>query len=216
MSRIGPDLAARWRELAGNGIEASTVEAELLARWTQPHRRYHTLGHLHAVLTAVDELAPEATDIATVRYAAWFHDVVYEGNPGVDEELSARLAQCLLPGCGLTAQRAAAVAALVRVTAGHRPAAGDRDAQVLCDADLAVLGSAPGHYGAYAAAVRQEYGDLSEADFRSGRARLLRSLLSRSWLFHTAPARSWWEEQARANMAGELAVLAQAPARAVG
>uniref|UniRef100_UPI001C5CFA20 HD domain-containing protein n=1 Tax=Nonomuraea rhizosphaerae TaxID=2665663 RepID=UPI001C5CFA20 len=173
----------------------------------EPHRRYHTPAPLAAVLAAVDELAPAASDPAAVRLAAWFHDAVYDGRPGWDEERSAQLAQSRLPRCGVPAERVARVARLVRLTAAHDTlAAGDRDGAVLCDADLAVLGS-PG-YDAYSGQIRQEYAHVPDAAFRQGRAAVLRRLLAVPRLYRTDEAHALWEERARANMTAELASLA--------
>ncbi|GLU46236.1 HD domain-containing protein [Nocardiopsis ansamitocini] len=207
MSPHWPDLSDAWSALAGTGSEAAAVGAELLARWAEPHRSYHTLDHLCAVLAAVDELAEEAHDTASVRYAAWFHDAVYQGEPGKDEEASARLAELLLPTCGLTAERAGEVARLVRVTAGHAPDPGDLDAEVLCDADLAILAAEPAEYAEYAAAVREEYAHVADSDFRSGRARVLGALLASPRLYHTPLALDRWEERAQANVSAEIAWL---------
>ncbi|MGI5118307.1 HD domain-containing protein [Marinactinospora thermotolerans] len=201
------DLCAAWRELAGPGERAAAVGAELVARWDEPHRRHHTLHHLRAVLEAVGELAEDAADITAVRYAAWFHDAVYQGEPGADEERSARLAEELLPACGVDARRVAEVARLVRVTAAHRPRPGDADAEVLCDADLSVLGGTPEEYAAYARAVREEYRHVADADFRAARAALLEGLLAAPALFHTERARALWEARARANVAAEVREL---------
>jgi predicted metal-dependent HD superfamily phosphohydrolase len=57
------------------------------------------------------------------------------------------------------------------------------------------------------AGVRAEYAHVADADFRRGRAAVLRDLLAKPTLFHTAAARALWEERARANVAGELASL---------
>src|SRR5690606_9176241 len=46
MARLLFELAGEWKRLAGPGREAAAVGAELLARWAEPHRRYHTLDHL--------------------------------------------------------------------------------------------------------------------------------------------------------------------------
>lgn len=138
MARLLFELAGEWKRLAGPGREAAAVGAELLARWAEPHRRYHTLDHLKAVLAAVEVLADAARDSTLVRYAAWFHDAVYRGEPGADEENSAQLAELLLPSCGLSTEQVAEVARLVRVTADHSPEPGDANAEVLCDADLAI------------------------------------------------------------------------------
>ncbi|WP_345386387.1 hypothetical protein [Nonomuraea salmonea] len=109
----------RWAEPAGESRASRAVHAELLARWSEPHRRYHTRDHLAAVLAAIDLLPGEAGDEAAVRLAAWFHDAVYDGRPGWDEERSAQLAQSRLPRCGVPARRVSEVARLVRLTAAH-------------------------------------------------------------------------------------------------
>ncbi|MEV0231573.1 metal-dependent phosphohydrolase [Nonomuraea sp. NPDC050786] len=198
-----------WTALAGESPASLATRAELVARWSEPHRRYHTLDHLAAVLGAISELSAPADDPAAVRLAAWFHDAVYDGRPGWDEERSAQLAQARLPACGVPAARVAEVARLVRLTAAHdTPAAGDRNGAVLCDADLAVLGR-PG-YDEYAARIRQEYAHVPDDLFRKGRAEVLRRLLAVPRLYRTGRARELWEERARANMSRELAALAAA------
>ncbi|MEO3796296.1 metal-dependent phosphohydrolase [Nonomuraea sp. B10E15] len=199
-----------WTALAGGSPASLATGAELVARWSEPHRRYHTLGHLAAVLAAAGRLAGDADDPAAVLLAAWFHDAVYDGRPGWDEERSAQLAQSRLPRCGVPAGRVAEVARLVRLTAAHAPADGDRDGAVLCDADLAVLGGPD--YAGYAAAVREEYAHVPDDLFAKGRSEVLRRLLAGPSLYRTARAREWWEEAARANLAAELAALAAAQA----
>ncbi|MGP3965399.1 HD domain-containing protein [Nonomuraea sp. 3N208] len=206
-------LARRWDELVGGSAASRALGAELIARWAEPHRRYHDLAHLTAVLDAVDRLADEAEDPAAVRLAAWFHDAVYDGRPGWDEERSAQLAQSRLPRCGVPAARVAEAARLIRLTAAHDTLAdGDANGAVLCDADLAVLGR-PG-YEAYAAAIRQEYAHVPDDLFRKGRAEVLRRLLATPRLYRTARAADLWEERARANMTAELARLTKRPSQA--
>ncbi|MDA0633404.1 metal-dependent phosphohydrolase [Nonomuraea sp. MCN248] len=195
-----------WRELVGESRAGDAVGAELVARWSQPHRRYHDLDHLRAVLRAVDLIEEWAGDPVTVRLAAWFHDAVYDGRPGWDEERSAQLAQARLPRCGVPAGRVAQVARLVRLTAAHDTLAeGDRDGAVLCDADLAVLGA--DGYAGYAARIRQEYAHVPDELFRRGRAGVLRRLLAAPRLYRTPPARELWEARARRAMSAELAAL---------
>ncbi|MEU7210011.1 hypothetical protein AB0B06_16525 [Streptomyces sp. NPDC044989] len=179
----------------------------LLARWQEPQRRYHTLAHLTAVLDHVDVLAEHADDVDVVRLAAWFHDAVYLPERSENEERSARLAERALPEAGVLAERTAEVARLVRLTVTHAPAGDDRDGQVLCDADLAILASPPSAYAAYTAAVREEYHFVPNAAFRAGRAAILRQLLGLPALFHTPHGQREWEATARHNLTGELEML---------
>ncbi|MGW0814324.1 HD domain-containing protein [Streptomyces viridiviolaceus] len=191
----------------GSGPDPAPYADNLLARWQEPQRHYHTLTHLTAVLHRVDELEEYADDPDVVRLAAWFHDAVYLPDRSENEERSARLAERALPEAGVSGAKTAEVARLVRLTVGHDPADGDRNGQVLCDADLAVLASSPSAYAAYAAAVRQEYHFVPDDAFRTGRAAVLRQLLDLPRLFRTPHGQREWEATARYNIAGELEML---------
>jgi predicted metal-dependent HD superfamily phosphohydrolase len=197
------DLLDRW---PGPG----PIGADLLRRYGEPHRRYHTAEHLVAVLDHVDELAAEAGDAEAVRLAAWFHDAVYDPSRGDNEERSAVLAERMLADTDLPAVTVAEVARLVRLTTTHDPRDDDRNGAVLCDADLAILAAPPDRYAAYAAAVREEYAAVPDDAFRAGRAEILRSLLELPALFRTAPARERWEAAARHNLQTELMLLGRA------
>jgi predicted metal-dependent HD superfamily phosphohydrolase len=197
-------LAAAWRELAGTTPEAAAVGTELLDRWSEPHRRYHTLAHLWDTLTAADLLREEARDPDAVRLALWFHDAVHEGRQMEDEEESAALARRLLGLMGSPPELVAEVSRLVLLTRTHRPEEGDADGAVVCDADLAVLAGTPDAYLSYAAAIRAEYGHVLDEDFRRGRVRVLRGLLSAPHLYRTRYARDRWEARARSNMLAEV------------
>ncbi|GAA2483755.1 hypothetical protein [Streptomyces gobitricini] len=201
------ELRLRWASAVRGAAHADRYADDLLARWAEPQRRYHTTDHLLAVLHRVDELADHADDADAVRLAAWFHDAVYLPERSTNEERSARLAERALPELGVGTARTAEVARLVRLTVTHDPADGDRNGEVLCDADLAVLAAAPDAYAAYAAAVREEYGFVPDDAFREGRAAVLRQLLGLPCLFRTPHGARAWEERARQNLTTELKLL---------
>ncbi|MCL2555014.1 MAG: hypothetical protein FWE75_23080, partial [Actinomycetia bacterium] len=180
---------------------------ELLERWAEPQRRYHTIDHLVAVLARATELTAYAHDPDTVALAAWFHDAVYRPDRSENEERSAHLAERALREAGVDEARIAEVARLVRLTVTHDPAPDDRDGEVLCDADLAVLAGDPAAYAAYAAAVREEYAFVPDDLFRAGRADILRRLLELPRLFRTPYAYEQWEAVARRNLTTELELL---------
>ncbi|MFI1965786.1 hypothetical protein ACH429_17040 [Streptomyces pathocidini] len=205
-------LLARWVRLLRRCQETSHPDPvpygeNLLARWAEPQRRYHTTEHLLAVLDHIEELAHHSADPDAVRLAAWFHDAVYHPERSENEERSARLAERALPEAGVGAARTVEAARLVRLTVTHDPAPGDADGEVLCDADLAVLAGSPQTYAAYAAAVRQEYGFVPHDAFREGRAAVLRQLLELPRLFRTPHGQEHWERTARYNLETELQLL---------
>ncbi|GAB3190650.1 DUF4031 domain-containing protein [Nesterenkonia suensis] len=201
-------LARAWRRLLP--VEATAIGEELLDRWAEPHRNYHSLTHLAAVLTAVGilERAGELPGALRRRVllGAWFHDAVYAGAAGQDEEYSARLAEDRLQGL-LPAEEVAQVSRLVRLTASHDPSSGDVAGAVLVDADLEVLGRAPAAYRRYTEQVREDYAQVPEHLFRQGRAQVLARLLERPHLYRTATGQQLWEDTARANLSAELAEL---------
>ncbi|MGI5369174.1 HD domain-containing protein [Streptomyces iakyrus] len=195
---------------AGGPDPAPYADA-LLTRWQEPQRRYHTVGHLTAVLDRVDELERYADDPDVVRLAAWFHDAVYLPDRSENEERSARLAERALAEAGVPDAKTAEVARLVRLTVTHDPADDDPDGQVLCDADLAILASPPSAYAAYTAAVREEYHFVPSDAFREGRAAVLRQLLGLPRLFRTPHGTAEWETTARYNLTAELEMLSLRP-----
>lgn len=191
----------------GDAPDPQPYGEQLLERWAEPQRRYHTVDHLADVLARATELTAYAHDPDTVALAVWFHDAVYRPDRSENEERSAQLAERALAEARVGAERVADVARLVRLTVTHDPAPGDADGEVLCDADLAVLAGDPASYAAYAAAVRAEYGFVPDQDFRTGRAAILRQLLDLPHLFHTPYGREQWERTARRNLTTELELL---------
>jgi predicted metal-dependent HD superfamily phosphohydrolase len=194
------------RSLDGNPAALLAIGNDLLRSWAEPTRQYHNLTHLQHVLRRVDELAGHATDPRAVRLAAWYHDAVYDGAPD-DEERSAQRAKAELAGAGLDPALVGEVVRLVRLTAHHNPAPGDRNGEALCDADLAILAAPAEHYAAYTRAVRAEYAHMDDVAFRAGRAAVLQSLLDLPRLFRTPIGQADWEPRARANLRAELTEL---------
>jgi predicted metal-dependent HD superfamily phosphohydrolase len=178
---------------------------DLLDRWGEEHRKYHSRTHLLAVLEALDLLTEPEDPPRTVTLAAWFHDAIYNGIAGQDEEESAILAEERLRQAGLPETDVEEVARLVRLTSDHRPEPGDSDGALLCDADLSVLGGEPEEYGRYLAAVREDYAHIGDADFAAGRAAVVRHLLELEPLFNTERAKKLWLDAARRNLQSELA-----------
>ena len=190
------------------GAEHTELRDELLAAYADPGRGYHDVRHLTEVLDRLDELEGHGVtfDRVVVRIAAWFHDAVYDGQPGA-EDRSARWAEEALASAGLSPADIAEVARLVRLTESHNAEPDDLDGAALCDADLAVLAADPDRYRAYVAGVRREYDSVPETDFRRGRAMVLRTLLRRGALFTTPYAVASWEPEARRNVTAELEAL---------
>lgn len=205
-STIDPaDLLAVWATCLPDQPEQGR---QLIARYAEPHRRYHDGAHLAYVLDQIDRLATRQ-DLFVVRLAAWFHDAVYAIPPGelTNEEASVRLARRALGRAGFEQEDLNEITRLIRLTATHRPGARDPEGELLCDADLAILGSEPEDYARYVAAVRAEYAKVPDEEFAAGRLAVLVDL-GGGELFRTTKGRQWYSERARANVDAEIKNLA--------
>lgn len=202
-------LLRSWTDALGDGADVVAAGAAVLARYDEPHRRYHDRRHLTEVLAALQQLVDGGGVPVEVVCAAWFHDAVHDGRDD-DEARSAELAVQVLRSLGATGVLPQEVARLVRMTLTHDPDADDRSGALLSDADLAVLGADPVRYARYAADVREEYAHVDEDAFRRGRTAVLRSLLDRPRLYVTAEGHRRWDSAARANLRDEIRRLAAA------
>jgi predicted metal-dependent HD superfamily phosphohydrolase len=197
------ELLGRWNATLPRQQE---LGENLITRYQEPHRRYHTTKHLLNVLSMIDQLADDH-DLFLVRLAAWYHDAVYAIPAGQvsNEEASARLALRELSRVGLEQEDLNQVARLVRLTETHLPGPRDPEGELLCDADLAILASDPAEYADYVAAVRAEYANVPEEDFLAGRLAVLTELAERE-IFRTPKGRQL-SDAARTNLAAEINVL---------
>lgn len=197
------DLLLAW-PLPG----ARPLGAQLVASYDHPDRRYHDGRHLGEVLDRVHELSAHGVefDRMAVLLAAWFHDSVYDAQPDAEKRSAAWAAEALPT---LVDQAVVdEVVRLVLMTEHHQPADDDVNGCALSDADLAILAAPPERYDEYTASVRSEYAAVPDDAFAAGRATILRDLLAKPHLFHTAYARDAWEADARANVERELETLA--------
>ena len=229
-NKIRPRLMRAWDSLLPGH---TALGEDLLERYEQPHRKYHTSVHLSEMLTALKTLYKRhhtATPRA-VLLAAWFHDAVYEANPGEDEAASADLARTALTPLAstgsLTNREVTAIAHLIELTASHQLADGIEeytsgaltraDAAFFLDADLAILAADSPRYTRYVAGVRAEYAHYTPDAFTRGRAAILQGFLNRTTIYASDTAHLLWDAPARLNLRTELegyrAALSEQPTK---
>lgn len=195
-------FADAWRQL---GARQAPDFAEIVARYSELSRAYHTVEHVLECLrwlAASEELAERP---AEVRLALIYHDVVCV--PGhIDNEVrSAELFRAHAAASHLPDGPSERIAALIEGTALHR--AHDGDGALLNDIDLAVLGSSPDRFARYEEQIRREYAHVDDRAFRAGREQILRSFLETDSIFRTPFFSQRLEAQARTNLTRALAAL---------
>jgi predicted metal-dependent HD superfamily phosphohydrolase len=208
------DLLSRtWRELAARyACEASRAQVvlhELVAAYCEPHRHYHTIEHIAALLRQMQDHGQSVVDRDGVTLAMLFHDVVYDPRRNDNEEKSAHFAHERLALVGFHDRVVAKVERYIHATKhGQDLQTDDPDLAVLLDLDLSTLGVAPAEYRVYAQAIRREYSHVPDELYRTGRRQMLRGFLGREQIYRTDRLHALWEERARANISAEMAELA--------
>ena len=192
-------LRLRWQQdLPGH----NALFEDLCARYSEPHRHYHTVEHLTALFAALDPF--DLRDPRAVHLAAWYHDAIYDTACADNEERSAALAREALAGL-IDSPR---VEHMILATKSHTVPPADADEALFLDADFSILGAPAPRYAAYAAEVRAEYGWLPDEGWRAGRLAFLTKAAAAPRLFHTDDFELRLGAQARTNIAWEMAQLA--------
>jgi len=194
-----------WRELGARAADDALFH-ELLACYGEKHRHYHSVQHLTECFGHLDELRACAEHPAEVEIALWFHDAIYAPRKHDNEQRSAQWASDSVLAAGATAAVAARIHDLVLATC-HRAVPATRDAEVLVDVDLAILGAEPARFDEYEAQVRREYAWVPGILYRRERRKVLLEFSQRATIYSTAAARAAREAQARTNLARSLAKL---------
>jgi predicted metal-dependent HD superfamily phosphohydrolase len=194
-----------WRELGADPVPLGLYN-QLVAAYSEAHRRYHTLQHLRACLVHLDAAATLAQRPAEVELALWFHDAVYDPRCADNEERSAEWAWRSILAAGCEEEIAQRVQDMVLATQGH-DASDDPDTRLLLDIDLAILGAAPARFDEYEAQIRAEYAHVAEPQFRAGRAQVLAAFLARPRIYLTSAFHDALEHRARENIGRSLAAL---------
>jgi predicted metal-dependent HD superfamily phosphohydrolase len=196
-----------WAEL---GVPSSArlrdLFADIVSRYEEPHRFYHTRQHLAECFERWSELREQAAHPSEVEVALWFHDAVYDTHSDLNEARSADLAMHAALSLGVDAVPVQRIHHLIMSTR-HATLPVGQDAQLLVDTDLSILGTESARFVEYEHQVRQEYAWVSENVFQERRAYVLRGFLERPYIFSTDLFRERYERRARENIRRSLDAL---------
>lgn len=199
-------LADGWRALTGARGDGGWLDV-LTRHYSGPDRHYHNLHHVAEMLRLLQEFEGSFADYAAVRFAAWFHDAVYDTREGTNEEESAALAGRALGELNVPPPTVALTRQLILATKRHEAEGGPPELGLFLDADLSILGTDEGTYLAYSEAIRREYSWVPEAAYREGRLKVLTNFSRRGRLYFTDPLAERFEARARRNLAREIQTL---------
>lgn len=194
-----------WRQLGaadGNG----DLYHQIVACYSEPHRKYHTIQHLNECFMHLENVRSFSDHPEEVELALWFHDAIYDTSRKDNEKRSAEWARDSVLAAGVSSEPAGRIYELVMATMHNAVPAG-RDAEVLVDIDLGILGAEAARFDEYELQVREEYSWVPESLYRAARRKVLEQFVDREWIYSTAPFRSAYEARARDNISRSLARL---------
>lgn len=211
------NLFRRWETLILESVPSppgSARIAESFQRlddaYCEAHRAYHTWQHVEECLEWLDRyrssIADDASSRASLEYALFYHDIVYQPNSPDNEMRSALIAQAELASLGLSHAVAETVADLIMVTRHetHRGPPVQPPEAVISDVDLAILGAGWERFLEYEHQIRREYQAVDDARFTTARSAVLRGFLESPRIYATPFFADRLESPARTNLTAAL------------
>ena len=201
-------LKVQWEGLSSIYTSDTTIKADafqaLKEKYSEKGRVYHNLSHVKTLLNLFESLHNKIQDHNALRFAIWFHDVIYDTTRSDNEEESARLATEILLKLDVNTETIEFVRGLILATKNHNGKNLPYDAKLFLDMDLAILGTSEEVYKEYSKAIREEYSWASESMYRNGRKKILKSFIQREKIYLTDEMEVRYEIKARENINNEI------------
>ncbi len=187
--------------------------ADIVNRYREPQRHYHTLMHLRQCFTEYEWLEAHTgkPPCEKLRAAIFFHNIVYDPRRNDNEEQSAAFAEALLRKLGVRESFISGVNRYVLATKTHEDPE-DQSVRAFLDIDLSILGQPRAVFDEYERNIRKEYAHVPDSAFfhpQKGRPAILKRFLNRPHIFFTEPFRKKYEQAARDNLIRSLACMVE-------
>ncbi|MCW3076021.1 MAG: hypothetical protein JWO32_630 [Bacteroidetes bacterium] len=152
---------------------------EVLNRYNEPHRFYHTTEHL---LDVISQLEKKGVLDDELFLAAVYHDAVYDPKKGDNEERSAELFMDEAKASGIKDEQKQKIRHFILDTKNHQ--ASSEKSQLLIDADLAILNSCFEKLIDYENKIFKEFQFADFKIYKSERIKVLEKLNTKGNLNH--------------------------------
>jgi predicted metal-dependent HD superfamily phosphohydrolase len=212
-STVASNLQARFNALQLSlGAKSDVAEkwsSELVARYTEQQRYYHTVSHVAAMLDCLDTHVVGMTDPLAVELAVYFHDWIYEPQSKTNEADSVEAFVAFAKELALDDLLSEKVVKMIEATVTHQirddfSPSEINDVNLFLDFDLEVLGRNWDDYLTYAGQIRKEYISFEEHEYNTGRAQVLKNFLERDRIYFSEVFYEEKETSARRNVNREI------------
>lgn len=177
----------------------------LIAQYQTPLRFYHTFdGHIVFCITELLSLPTHLiNDLPTMIIALMTHDGYHLHG---DDEKNVNFARRICSAMDTSAEFSDTVCTIVTALS-HTTVPIDPDTQLCVDIDLAILGQKTDIFDQYERNIHKEYPIIPDKMFRTERAKILRTFLQHTTIYHTEYFRKKYEHTARENISRSIAYL---------
>lgn len=205
-------LKQEWEELASKySVDTSLINDywnDIKKHYSSKSRYYHNTSHIYNMLTQLNDFENEIVDIEAIKFAIWYHDIIYKSTKKDNEEKSAVFAKKRLKSIDFNEKRAKNVEKLIISTKKHQLILEENnDNMYLLDLDLSILGTPWEIYKVYIDNIRKEYKIYPNFIYNPGRKKVLSHFLERDTLYFTNSFRNRFEQKARQNIKREIELL---------
>ncbi len=209
-NELAGELRVRWFKLCRKAKALGDIEGafnELVARYTESHRYYHTLDHILGCLTVFDRVRHLAKHPLSLEFSIFIHDGVYNVGPNVSDiinvEQSAELLLSMLKDLNISIDISMPAEIDVLATK-HNFIPKDSDQQLMIDIDLYSLSTPEEVFDWNTANIRKEFSWVQpDSEFDAGRVAFMQRFLDkkvRPSIYMTEYFQSRYEALARENL----------------
>lgn len=205
-------LYTLWKDLTSKYTDDNVfIEyhwEEIRGAYSEEKRHYHNLNHLSYMLHLAENDQADLVDYDILRFAIWYHDIIYKTTKSNNELKSAEFAEKQLKSLKIDSKRIENCSKLIISTKKHEILnAQNQDNAYLLDFDLAILGTTWKSYELYTKQIRKEYSMFPNFMYKKGRKKVLQHFLERPRIYYTEKYHDLWEANARKNIQKELTLL---------
>ncbi len=206
-------LERRWNGLLKdlNRVDDGSLFKEIVLRYKEKSRYYHTLDHIFSCFNEFDEIRHMIIDPLSFALGLIVHDIYYDPKKS-DKEIvgdSVQYVSYLCSKLNLSSDFEMRTRGIVQVS-DHKTPPKTIDEKFAVDIDLSILGQDEKVYDEYVQNIRKEYSHIGDEDFRKGRAEILQYFFDRSLkngIYYTQYFRDKYEKKARFNLSREIYML---------
>ena len=200
-----------WQDLVSEYTDDAMVNSlwkDIRSHYTSKDRNYHNLSHLYNMFLQLEDIKTEIEDLDSLKFAIWYHDIIYKSTNKDNEEQSANFVEKVLKSFNFDDSRVKKIRKLILSTKKHELlSVENNDNAYLLDLDLSILGTDWETYQLYIQSIRKEYKIYPNILYKPGRKKVLKHFLERESLYFTEQFKIKFEKQARSNLIQEIEML---------